>query len=171
MPVKAKQMTDRLIQVSQEAVFKLEQEPSTTVDFVTLLTFLEEIQEQMEQIEDDSGIVRDLYELIEKHQVPVNPEDLAMYQVLFNCFVDAIKQCTHTHTHTHRHRHAHTTPHTHRHVRTYTHTHTHTHTHAHTCARTRTQNTTPHTMHTHNCSTSPQCNHTNLTSFACVLLQ
>lgn len=82
MPVKAKQMTDQLIQVSQEAVFKLEQEPSTTVDFVTLLTFLEEIQEQMEQIEDNSSIVRDLYELIEKHQVPVPPEDLAMYQVL-----------------------------------------------------------------------------------------
>ena len=160
-------MTDRLIQVSQEAVFKLEQEPSTTVDFVTLLTFLEEIQEQMEQIEDDSGIVRDLYELIEKHQVPVNPEDLAMYQVLFNCFVDAIKQCTHTHTHTHTDTDTRTQHPTH----TDTCAHTHTHTHTHTCARTRTQNTTPHTMHTHNCSTSPQCNHTNLTSFACVLLQ
>lgn len=87
MPVKAKQMTDQLIQVSQEAVFKLEQEPSTTVDFVTLLTFLEEIQEQMEQIEENSSIVRDLYELIEKHQVPVRPEDLAMYQVLFTALL------------------------------------------------------------------------------------
>ena len=81
MPVKAKQMTDQLIQVSQEAVFKLEQDPSSTVDFVTLLTFLDEIQEQMEQIEDDSSIVKDLYELVEKHHVPVRPEDLAMYQV------------------------------------------------------------------------------------------
>lgn len=96
MPVKAKEMTDHLIQVSQEAVFKLEQEPSTTVDFVTLLTFLEEIQDQMEQIEDDSSIVRDLYELVEKHQVPVRPEDLAMYQVV-SSIVHAIALCVHTH--------------------------------------------------------------------------
>ena len=146
MPVKAKQMTDRLIQVSQEAVFKLEQEPSTTVDFVTLLTFLEEIQEQMEQIEDDSGIVRDLYELIEKHQVPVNPEDLAMYQVLFNCFADAIKQCTHTHTHTHTDTDTRTQHPTHTDTCAHTHTHTHTHTHAH--------------AHAHKTQHHTQCTHT-----------
>ena len=146
MPVKAKQMTDRLIQVSQEAVFKLEQEPSTTVDFVTLLTFLEEIQEQMEQIEDDSGIVRDLYELIEKHQVPVNPEDLAMYQVLFNCFVDAIKQCTHTHTHTHTDTDTDTRTQHPTHTDTCAHTHTHTHTHMRT--HTHTKHNTTHNAHT-----------------------
>lgn len=91
-------MTDQLIQVSQEAVFKLEQEPSTTVDFVTLLTFLDEIQEQMEQIEDDSSIVRDLYELVEKHQVPVCPEDLAMYQVLSSIVrATCVLHCVFTH--------------------------------------------------------------------------
>ena len=74
-------MTDRLIEVSQEAVFKLDSEPTSTTDFVKLLTFLDEILETIEQIEEDTNIVRELYELIEKFEVPVSPEDMAMYQV------------------------------------------------------------------------------------------
>lgn len=37
LPFKAKAMMERLIAVSQDAVFKLESEPVSTVDFVTLL--------------------------------------------------------------------------------------------------------------------------------------
>ena len=47
IPVKAKSLMDRLIQVSQDAVFKLESEPSTTIDYVNLLTFLDQIHEQV----------------------------------------------------------------------------------------------------------------------------
>lgn len=47
MPTKAKSMMDQLIQLSQDAVFRLETEPTTTIEYVNLLTFLEEIQTQV----------------------------------------------------------------------------------------------------------------------------
>lgn len=47
MPTKAKDMMDRLIHLSQDAVFRLETEPTTTIEYVKLLTFLEEIQTQV----------------------------------------------------------------------------------------------------------------------------
>ena len=44
MPVMAKSMMDRLINKSQDAVFRLDSEPTTTLDYVKLITFLDEIQ-------------------------------------------------------------------------------------------------------------------------------
>lgn len=46
------------------------------------LRFMDEIQEQIDGIEEDAEIVRDLYALVDQYQVPVNPEDLAIYQVI-----------------------------------------------------------------------------------------
>ncbi len=43
---------------------------------------MDEIQDQVDGIEEEASIVKDLYDLIEMYQVPVNPEDLAVYQVL-----------------------------------------------------------------------------------------
>lgn len=43
---------------------------------------MDEIQEQMDGIEEDTETVKDLYSLVEQYQVPVNPEDLAVYQVI-----------------------------------------------------------------------------------------
>lgn len=43
---------------------------------------MDEIQEQIDGIEDDTETVKDLYSLVEQYQVPVNPEDLAVYQVM-----------------------------------------------------------------------------------------
>ena len=45
------------------------------------LSFLDEIQEQMVGVEDESVVVKDLFDLIHKYQVPAPPEDLAVYQV------------------------------------------------------------------------------------------
>lgn len=42
---------------------------------------MDEIQDQMDDIEIKTDIVKDMYSLIEQYQVPVNPEDLAVYQV------------------------------------------------------------------------------------------
>ena len=44
--------------------------------------YMDEIQEKMDGIEEDSEIMKDIYMLIDQYQVPVNPEDLAVYQVL-----------------------------------------------------------------------------------------
>ena len=37
---------------------------------------------QVEGIENEAEVIKDLYELIEKYQVPVPPEDLAIYSTL-----------------------------------------------------------------------------------------
>ena len=42
---------------------------------------MEEMGGQVDKVDEETGIVKDLYELIEKYQVPVPPEDLAVYQV------------------------------------------------------------------------------------------
>ena len=47
MPAKAKAMMDRIITISQDAVFKLETEPNGTIEYVKLLSFLDEIQEKV----------------------------------------------------------------------------------------------------------------------------
>jgi dynein heavy chain len=82
LPYQAKTVMDRLIQVAQDAVIKLEGEPVTTMDFVNILKFMDKIQEQIDGIEEDAETVKDLYSLVEQYQVPVNPEDLAVYQSL-----------------------------------------------------------------------------------------
>ena len=46
-----------------------------------LLRFIDQIQEQIDGVEEEAGIVKDLYDLVEQYQVPVNPEDMAIYQV------------------------------------------------------------------------------------------
>ncbi len=46
---------------------------------------MDEIQEQIDGIEEDAETVKDLYALVDQYQVPVNPEDLAVYQVSQNC--------------------------------------------------------------------------------------
>ena len=42
---------------------------------------MDEIQEKMVGMEEEASIVKDLYDLMEKYQVPVSPEDHAVYQV------------------------------------------------------------------------------------------
>jgi len=42
---------------------------------------MDEIQEKMAGLEEETSIVKDLYDLVEKYQVPVPPEDNAVYQV------------------------------------------------------------------------------------------
>ena len=42
---------------------------------------MDQIQEQIDGVEEEAGIAKDLYDLVEQYQVPVNPEDMAVYQV------------------------------------------------------------------------------------------
>ena len=58
---------------------------------------MDEIQDQMDGIEEDTEIVKDLYALVEQYQVPVNPEDLAVYQaslMLAICHLNAFVYAT-----------------------------------------------------------------------------
>lgn len=47
LPQIAKQKTDSLISEAQEAIFKLENKPNTTIEYVDALTFLDQIQERV----------------------------------------------------------------------------------------------------------------------------
>ena len=42
---------------------------------------MDEIQEKMVGMEEEASVVKDLYDLMEKYQVPMSPEDHAVYQV------------------------------------------------------------------------------------------
>ncbi|XP_060586003.1 dynein axonemal heavy chain 6-like [Ruditapes philippinarum] len=82
LPKLARQEVDRLIAELQDAQFRLESTPSTTIEFVKSLTFLDDIQVRIEPLEKESMVVKDMYELIDVFQVPTPPEDFAVYQTL-----------------------------------------------------------------------------------------
>lgn len=70
-----------MIQFAQNAQNNLESKPTQTLEFVETLTFLDTIQEEIDERERVSEIARQLYSLIDEYQVPTPPEDLAVYQV------------------------------------------------------------------------------------------
>ncbi|CAB4027440.1 dynein heavy chain 6, axonemal-like isoform X1, partial [Paramuricea clavata] len=84
LPQLAKKRVDRLMEFCQDSQFKLEIVPTATEEFVDSLTFLDEIQEQIEDLESDCTTAKELYNLIENYTVPTPPEDLAVYQTLNN---------------------------------------------------------------------------------------
>ena len=83
VPVLAKEQVDSLIQFAQNAQYNLESKPQSTVEYVENLTFLDAIQDQIDEKEKASDIVKQLYDLIEEYTIPTPPEDLAVYQVIF----------------------------------------------------------------------------------------
>ncbi|XP_028414460.1 dynein heavy chain 6, axonemal-like [Dendronephthya gigantea] len=84
LPKLAKKRVDSLMEFCQDSQFKLEIIPSTTEEYVDSLTFLDEIQEQIEDLETNCTTAKELYNLIETYTVPTPPEDLAVYQTLNN---------------------------------------------------------------------------------------
>lgn len=53
------------------------------MEYVESLTFLDEIQDKIDEKEQNADIAKQLYNLIEKYYVPTPPENLAVYQVSF----------------------------------------------------------------------------------------
>ncbi|TGZ67987.1 hypothetical protein CRM22_004505 [Opisthorchis felineus] len=82
LPVDARAEVDRLVQETQEADYTLSLSPSTTVDFVKHLEFLVHMQTRIEPIEKEADVVKEIYDMIEAFNVPVPPEDYAVYQTL-----------------------------------------------------------------------------------------
>ena len=74
---------DDLIQFSQKSLYNLESKPSSTLEYVDSLNFLDEIQNLIDEKEKDSDTVKQLHDLIEKYSIPIPPENLAVYQVYF----------------------------------------------------------------------------------------
>ncbi|KAF7237861.1 hypothetical protein EG68_12240 [Paragonimus skrjabini miyazakii] len=82
LPVDARAEVDRLVQETQEAEYTLSLSPSSTVDFVKHLEFMVHMQARLEPIEKEADVVKEIYDMIESFNVPVPPEDYAVYQTL-----------------------------------------------------------------------------------------
>ncbi|XP_033099985.1 dynein heavy chain 6, axonemal-like [Anneissia japonica] len=82
LPKLAKKQVDTSIAESQDAQYKLEVIPTTTTEFVESLVFLDEIQLRIDGLESEALVIKEMYELIDKYEVPTPPEDFAVYQTL-----------------------------------------------------------------------------------------
>ncbi|XP_078448652.1 dynein axonemal heavy chain 6 [Lampetra planeri] len=82
LPVLSRKKTDAIISEARDGQFKLEIVPSTTFEFVNSLTFLDEIQDRIQVLEEEMQIVVQMYQLIEQFKVPTPPEDLVVYSTL-----------------------------------------------------------------------------------------
>ncbi|XP_063314781.1 dynein axonemal heavy chain 6 [Pelobates fuscus] len=82
LPGLAKKKMDAIIAEAQDAQFKLEFSPTTTLDYVNSLVFLDEIQERIDVLEEESTVVVQMYKLIESYKVPTPPEDFAVFATL-----------------------------------------------------------------------------------------
>uniref|UniRef100_A0A6Q2Z4C9 Dynein, axonemal, heavy chain 6 n=1 Tax=Esox lucius TaxID=8010 RepID=A0A6Q2Z4C9_ESOLU len=82
LPLLAKRKMEAIMTEAQDAQFRLEFVPTATAEFVNSLTFLEEIQERIEVLDEQAETVSQMYTLIERYSVPTPPEDLALYATL-----------------------------------------------------------------------------------------
>ncbi|XP_066430423.1 dynein axonemal heavy chain 6 isoform X2 [Eleutherodactylus coqui] len=73
---------DAILAEAQDAEFKLQFYPTTTLDYVNTLIFLDEIQERIDVLEEESNVVAQMYQLIESYNVPTPPEDFAEFATL-----------------------------------------------------------------------------------------
>ncbi|XP_060043693.1 dynein axonemal heavy chain 6 [Erinaceus europaeus] len=82
LPRLSKKKVDAIISEAQDAEYKLEFVPTTTIEYVSSLVFLDEIQERIESLEDEGNTVVQMYKLIDQYQVPTPPEDFAVFATM-----------------------------------------------------------------------------------------
>ncbi|XP_072373357.1 dynein axonemal heavy chain 6 [Scyliorhinus torazame] len=82
LPVLAKMKTDAILHEVQDAEYKLEIIPTATMEYVNNLLFLDEMQDRIEVLEEESNIVVMMYQLVEKYKIGTPPEDLAVFATL-----------------------------------------------------------------------------------------
>ena len=82
MPILASKKMKAIMDETQDATYQLEQELSTTREYVDALTFLEEIQTRIDPLEGEAQIITGMYELMDQFNVPTPPQDVALFQTL-----------------------------------------------------------------------------------------
>ncbi|XP_055452394.1 dynein axonemal heavy chain 6 [Psammomys obesus] len=82
LPCLSKKKVDAIISEAQDAEYKLEFVPTTTIEYVNSLVFLDEIQERIESLEEEANTVIQMYKLIEQYQVATPPEDFAVFATM-----------------------------------------------------------------------------------------
>lgn len=73
-------MDDVLFEI-QDASFKLEIIPETTMEYARSLDFIEMFTNRLEQVQAAGINVVDLYVILEKYDIPFQGEDKAVFQV------------------------------------------------------------------------------------------
>ncbi|XP_069845209.1 dynein axonemal heavy chain 6 isoform X1 [Dipodomys merriami] len=82
LPRLSKKKVDAIISEAQDAEYKLQFMPSTTIEYVNSLVFLDEIQERIESLEEEGNTVIQMYKLIDQYQVATPPEDFAVFATM-----------------------------------------------------------------------------------------
>ncbi|XP_059176439.1 dynein axonemal heavy chain 6-like [Physella acuta] len=82
LPVIAKRAMDEILQTLQDGAVKLHHQPVTTIEYVNYLQFLDDFQTQIDNVELESIIVKDLYSLIDDFNVGKAPEDAIVYSTM-----------------------------------------------------------------------------------------
>ncbi|KAJ8245285.1 hypothetical protein GJAV_G00269100 [Gymnothorax javanicus] len=95
LPELAKKRMDDLITEAQQARYKLVTVPSSTLEFVQSLSFLEEITNRIEALDEEMETVSRMFQLIERYHVAAPAEDVAVFATLrpsITAVSDAINQ-------------------------------------------------------------------------------
>ncbi|KAI5628238.1 dynein heavy chain 6, axonemal isoform X2 [Silurus asotus] len=82
LPLLAKRKMDAVIGEIQDACYKLGLVPTTTIEYVNSLSFLEDIQVRIESLDEEAETVSQMYKLIQRFSIPTPPEDLAVFGTL-----------------------------------------------------------------------------------------
>ena len=83
----ARKRVEDIIVEAQDATFRLENKPETTLEFVDYLSFLDSFVEKVDAIDEMGDNIKELYSLIKTYNVPTSPEDFAIFQVEIFCLV------------------------------------------------------------------------------------
>ncbi|XP_075260085.1 dynein axonemal heavy chain 6-like isoform X4 [Convolutriloba macropyga] len=90
LPTIARKKLDKILEEADSGVYKLQIKPETTIDYVECLSFLDQIQERIDSLDVEADIVKALYKLIEKYEVPHPPADKVLFDTL-NASITTLK--------------------------------------------------------------------------------
>ncbi|GFS25719.1 dynein heavy chain 6, axonemal [Elysia marginata] len=82
LPVIAREGINRIMTELQDGQVRLEYSPTATNEYVKYLNFLDEFQITVDNLEVNSSVIHDLYEIIDSYRIGKPPEDFAQYQEL-----------------------------------------------------------------------------------------
>lgn len=80
-----KKVQDLMVEAT-EAVEFLAVDPVTTEDYVEYIKFVDAAQKMIDTMESELDYVKELYDIMEEYEFPVEKEDMANYLVLINSF-------------------------------------------------------------------------------------
>ncbi|KAH9492578.1 Dynein heavy chain 6, axonemal [Bulinus truncatus] len=82
LPVIAKKAMDDILLTLQDGAVKLQNQPTSTMEYVAYLQFMDDFQQQIDSMELKSIIVKDLYTLIDEFMIGKAPEDAVVYSTM-----------------------------------------------------------------------------------------